>query len=228
MSYESEVLADTPRGYWRLGESEGTTAADASGKSHPGTYKNTPTLGVAGAIGGNTGVKFDGASKEFVEVADHADLDLGDTFTLEAWVKREKGGVNQTIISKGSGAYQIRIEEEENKFQLLRQGTAILSYGAVIPEDGKWHHVVATKSGSTRKMYVDGVQGATGGTNSTCANTATALRIAVTTEASEQTTGGIDEVAVYATALSEARIKAHYEAGLAEGSPTGKPLAMLF
>src|ERR1041384_3450444 len=155
MSYESEVLADSPRLYLRLGEKEGTTATDASGKVHNGTYKNSPTLGISGAVSGDTAIKCDGSKKHFVEVADHADLDLGDTFSLEGWVKREKGAANQVIVSKGTNAYQLRIEEEENKLQLLKQGSKIVKYGAVIPEDGNWHHVVATKSGATIKMYVD-------------------------------------------------------------------------
>jgi Concanavalin A-like lectin/glucanases superfamily/Polysaccharide lyase len=228
VSYESEVLADSPRLYLRLGEASGTTAADSSGKAHNGTYKNTPTLGVSGGVSGDTAVKFDGSKKHFVEVADHNDLDLGDTFTLEGWVKREKGATNQTIIAKGANAYQLRIEEEENKLQLLKQGNKIVKYGAVIPEDGKWHHVVATKSGSTIKMYVDGVQDSSGGTNATCENTATAFRVGCSAEGSEHLTGGVDEIAVYATALSEARIKAHFEAasakvseGKAAGTGTG-------
>lgn len=45
MSYLSEVLADSPLGYWRLDETSGTTLADSSGNSETGSYINSPTLG---------------------------------------------------------------------------------------------------------------------------------------------------------------------------------------
>jgi Concanavalin A-like lectin/glucanases superfamily len=215
--FSEQVVADSPRLWLRHDEASGTVAVDSSGKSHPGTYKNTPTLGVAGALAGNAAVKYESASKEFAEVPDHADLDLADVFTIEAVVKREKGGVNQTIVCKGSGAYQLRIEEEGNQLQLLKQGTSITSYGPVVPEDGKFHHVVATKNGSTVTLWVDGKESHSGGTPSTYTDTATVLRVAATAENSEQFNGVIDEVAVYATALSEARIKAHYEAAIPAG-----------
>ncbi len=50
-SYSAAVLADTPRGYWRLGEASGTTAVDASGNNHTGTYLNDVALGRTGCCG---------------------------------------------------------------------------------------------------------------------------------------------------------------------------------
>ena len=45
-SYEATVLADGPSGYWRLGETSGTTAAAVTGGVN-GTYTNGPVLGVS-------------------------------------------------------------------------------------------------------------------------------------------------------------------------------------
>jgi hypothetical protein len=47
--YRSDVLADNPVGYWRLGETSGTTATDETANNHSGTYQNGVTLGAAGA-----------------------------------------------------------------------------------------------------------------------------------------------------------------------------------
>lgn len=41
MSYDSEVAADSPALYWKLQETSGTSAADASGNSRAGTYNGT-------------------------------------------------------------------------------------------------------------------------------------------------------------------------------------------
>lgn len=40
-----EVLADAPGGCSWVGETSWATAADASGKGHPGTSRGTPALG---------------------------------------------------------------------------------------------------------------------------------------------------------------------------------------
>lgn len=43
-SYYDLVMSHSPLGYWRLGETSGTTAADSSGNGRSGTYTGTYTL----------------------------------------------------------------------------------------------------------------------------------------------------------------------------------------
>lgn len=43
-SYYDLVMSHSPLGYWRLGETSGTTAADSSGNGRAGTYTGTYTL----------------------------------------------------------------------------------------------------------------------------------------------------------------------------------------
>ena len=60
--YRALVMGDGPAGYWRLGESSGTTAADETG-TNPGTYLNGPALAQPSLLpsdGANTSVRFDG------------------------------------------------------------------------------------------------------------------------------------------------------------------------
>jgi hypothetical protein len=67
-AYIDEVLDDGPRGYWRLGETSGTTAFDAatSDGAQNGTYESGVTLGVAGALrnDSDTAAAFDGTIDE--------------------------------------------------------------------------------------------------------------------------------------------------------------------
>jgi hypothetical protein len=58
------VLADQPIGYWRLGETSGTTAADSSGYQRSGIYVNAPTLGAASLLSSdpNALVRLNGAN----------------------------------------------------------------------------------------------------------------------------------------------------------------------
>jgi hypothetical protein len=46
--YRAAVMADTPSGYWRLDETSGTAAADASGNGNAGTYAGGVTLNEPG------------------------------------------------------------------------------------------------------------------------------------------------------------------------------------
>jgi hypothetical protein len=59
------VLADSPVGYWRFGETLGSTVAvDETGQGSDGAYLQAVTLGVPGALAtdANTAARFDGAS----------------------------------------------------------------------------------------------------------------------------------------------------------------------
>lgn len=53
-AYANTVLADSPIAYWRLGETSGTTASDATGHGWNGTINPPVTLGQPGAITGDT------------------------------------------------------------------------------------------------------------------------------------------------------------------------------
>lgn len=90
LDYRAAVLAKNPVAYWRLGESDGTSAADETGNGHDGTYVGNPVLGQQGAINGdpNTAVQFSGGS--YVEIPTSADFSQqtsGDGLTVEAWMR---------------------------------------------------------------------------------------------------------------------------------------------
>lgn len=231
MSYSSTVLATSGLvSYWRLGESVGPSAADSFG-ANTGTYVNTPTLAQTGALAGDsdTAVLFASASTQAVTVTHNATLNLADTFTLEAWIKRTATqGTDQGIVSKGFGAYYLRINSD-NKVHLLRSQVADMVGSTItITDTTTWHHLVATKSGATMNLYIDSVDVTGATSNSTCAdNTAT---LAIASDNQSSTTYNpinyadlyIDEVAVYSTALSAATVLAHYTAGsTTAASPDG-------
>src|SRR5437867_3175240 len=62
-AYVDTVTADHPTGYWRLGDSTGTTAVDNSASQVNGTYVGSPALGQTGAVQGDTAVTFNGTSQ---------------------------------------------------------------------------------------------------------------------------------------------------------------------
>jgi hypothetical protein len=83
--YRAQVVTDGPVGYWRLGESGGTTAGDETG-ANPGAYQGAPTLGVSGALASNsnTAASFNGSS-QYVDVPSSVSLNVSSGVTVEAW-----------------------------------------------------------------------------------------------------------------------------------------------
>jgi uncharacterized delta-60 repeat protein len=213
LDYHTEVLS-TPRlvSYWRLGETSGATAADAKG-TNTGTYRKGVTLNQPSALiqDANPSAGFDG-SNDYIDIADHESLDTADTFTLEAWVKRSSTSTSgKTVLSKGTGSWQLSFVE--NKLTLTKSGSGTIATANVSTTDiTGFHHVVATKSGSTVKLYIDRIDRTGTVTNRTIGNTSTALNIGRNTAGSEYFPGLIDEVAIYNVALSPAQVQLHFTA----------------
>lgn len=211
-AYTNEVLADGPNLYLRL-DDPASPFVDSSGKHHPGTEHGTVTKSITGGLhDGDLAVTLDGTTG-YITVVDHADLDLGDVFTLECWVKTTDYTHTQNLISKGTNGYTMVLVTSAShiKLYLEKQNVAnIVANNAIIPEDGGWHHLVVTKSGTTYHAYVDAVTADVNFGNQTIADTAVDLYIGQTNAGTAFLNGSIDEVAIYPTALSAARVLAHY------------------
>ena len=217
--YRAQVLGDNPVGYWRLGEASGSTAADETG-TNPGTYVNSPTLGVAGALKGssNTAASFNG-STQYVDVPSSASLNVSSGVTVEAWVKPNAMpglGLSGTIAMKASDppyAYWLQVTDTDRaKFGVGVGGVNHpLSAGGVVSA-GSWYHLVGTYDGSVQRLYVNGSLVASQAQTGNVDTVGGDFRIG-TTRATEFFNGTIDDVAVYNKALTPAQVEAHYEAG---------------
>ena len=220
MSYSSEVLADSPQAYYRLGEASGTTMTDSSGNSRNGTYNNTPTLGVTGALSGDTdtAATFAVGSSEDGRTAYGSWLDINTSngFTVEAWVKTTATGTTRMVAARNNTSTDVwhLTTETTGKPQLFIRNTAANSVlGPSAINDGNWHHVVGVWDGSNLILYVDGSQVATTAANSTGLNTTASQGFNVGSRGNLFFDGSIDEVAYYSTALSATRIGVHYTEG---------------
>jgi hypothetical protein len=223
--YPTEVLSDAPRGYWRLSESSGaTTIADSSGNGHNGTPQDGPTLGSASLIvGTDKSANFDVGTLNRISVSDHADF-TNSTVTAECWVKMgtfPTGSTREWLVSKWVSPNQGWILEAVGttgwRF-FVQNGATSGSASSTFLNDNGTHHLVGRTDGTTVKIYVDGVERASGSFATTLADNAAPVEIGGWNGSSSFGAGAtIDEVAVYNGPLSPARIMAHYQAGL--GSP---------
>jgi hypothetical protein len=220
INYQGIILADSPAGYWRLGEPSGTAADNlgSGGAANDGTYVGSPTLGAAGAIAGDADTAMGplDAATQYVSIPVDAALNVGDVFTLEAWVSRGSLGVDhRAIFSGNTNAGYLRITDT-GYLQLVKCDIADIVLSTSTVPTG-WHHVAATKNGADVHLYIDGADVTGTVTNATCASNGSPRHIGSTGGSSEFSNGTLDEVAVYGTALTADRILAHYAAGLGGG-----------
>jgi hypothetical protein len=91
--YERAVLAAAPGAYWRLGESRGPTAHDATRHGNDGRYVGHPLFAQKGAIAGDPDRAIGLAgprTKSYVEIRDHAEFSIatsGKGLTVEVWMR---------------------------------------------------------------------------------------------------------------------------------------------
>jgi len=225
-AYQGAVLTDSPYLLWRLQEKTGTTGADSTGHSHPGTFSNTPTLGQASPITGDpTDVAFGTGTNGYVTQTGSTTNTT--TFSVEAWVKTTSTaggrliGFGDAAAGTASGSTDCQLYLAPNgKVEFgLNDNTQVAIASASAVNNGAWHHVVGTYSPATgAKLYVDGALSAsgTGATPTTFTGYWRAGAEDLTGWPSAPTSrylvGTIDEVAVYTTVLSAARVSAHYAA----------------
>ncbi|MFL5936133.1 MAG: DNRLRE domain-containing protein, partial [Gaiellaceae bacterium] len=224
-AYRGVVLADGPNGYWRLGETSGTTAADASGNARTGTLGGTYLLAQTGMLTNDAdkSILFKNATTDgSVSFTNSTTWLSGSVLTAEAWVKYttiSTAGACDRVLSRGwgttnSGRWFLGLCKSSGGVQQAQFGlNSTIAAATVTPGT---LHLVGTYDGATIRLYVNGAQVASAAASGTLyvgagPSIAQTLNDDVT----------IDEAAVYAKALSAGQIKAHYDAGLGNGPTVG-------
>jgi hypothetical protein len=228
-AYGAAVFTLEPTSFWRLGESDGTVAADSGPFGNPGTYTGLVEKGASGAVAGtsDTAARFAPTEEWWgwneAGVASTNTYSNPTTYALEAWFKTTttRGG---KIIgfgaspTGGSGGYDRHIYMENDgrlTFGTWTGQTNTITSNAAL-NDGTWHHVVGQQSSAGMKLFVDG---ASVGTNpQTGAQDYTGYwRVGGDTTwggTAPYFAGTIDEVAVYSAPLTDAQVEQHHTLGL--------------
>jgi hypothetical protein len=223
--YAAAVLADGPQGYFRFDETSGTTAHDSSGHGNDAQYVGGFTRGAPGALIGDkdTAVTLDGTSG-YADVGNRFNFTGNATFTLEVWALPSVIDVNyRRLFSR-----EVPTTPRDGYLLFLRSpnGADPSTYSVERWSSGStnqcpetnlvtavWHHFVTTYDGSTSRVYLDAMLVASQPGPLPMNATTASLRLGASAFDSNGYFGGtVDEAAIYDTALSAARITAHFHA----------------
>jgi hypothetical protein len=203
---------------WAFNEGTGTTTADASGHGHTGT--------INGATWATTGCKY-GACLSFtgtghnVTTPDAADLDLGTSFTIMAWVKPTTTAGWRPVLIKENGtnleAYLLYSNPSNQGAYFTDTGNVEKSVtGGSAISTTQWTNVAMVRNGTTLSYWVNGVSIASA-TVSSLPVVASSGILAIdghTFWGGEWFSGALDDPRIYGSALTSAQIATAMGSGL--------------
>ena len=139
--------------YWRLNETSGTNAEDATGNGLNLTASSGILNGTGGIIG--TSADFTGGVFHMKRVSGIGTT--GDTWSVSMWLNGSSAS-NQIIIDNRGAGFGILIRFDSGNLQLIDDGNNVRTLdilGDVL--NGTWNNIVITGSGTALKYYLNGV-----------------------------------------------------------------------
>jgi hypothetical protein len=208
--FAGQIQADLPQAWWRLDESSGATAADASGNGNSAGIQGGMSLGQPGAPGfaPNTAAFFDGATG-WVS-APSMGIASG-PFTLETWAfingPGSTGATAFDTLFGTTGSFTRRILWRASDGKLLAQFNGNFTSSLSVSPN-TWHLIDYVFDGAQERFYIDGLPA---GSHATSAPSwPSTFRLGANGDGANYfLQGTLDEPAVYRSALSPARIAGH-------------------
>lgn len=230
--YPTVVAQDGPIAWWRFEETGSPSSIEdyGSGTPAPMTPQNADDIvyeetGIAGGL----------AVRLRSEVGDDGYFSIGSvpaklqlsSYTLETWVKLQAGETDPGIVvSERTGDGDVRYLLGFNGLKPIFGQYVFFNTEETItapddlPLDDEYHHIVGTHSGSAMQLWVDGVMVVEDTSVSAVPSGTGILQIGRRWDnaSTEYFRGWVDEVAFYDGVLADARIIAHHDAGVGDGS----------
>ena len=214
-TYQGAVLADGPVAFYRLADPSGTVMADSSGKDADGSYSAHVTLNQLPALLSDPAPSAMFSTCCAVANASPS-LPLGGSArTLEAWFETTSTEADQIVASYGTYS-------PNEAFVVTSSPQAIsvdVGQGAVnfdtprAVDDGSWHFVAVTVSGTTVSVYLDGKSIGTTALTTALDTSSGAFSVGDAEGVPAQVFAGqLADVAVFPTALAAADLTAQFDA----------------
>lgn len=211
--YALEVLADNPTAWWRLDEASGSTAYDSIGDADL-TSTGTPTVGASTLIARDAGkaVTFPTNADGFTRSG--ACPVAGGPLTLEFVIRTSTSAGAAAGHATGISGTGFDFLVGDRFEVATATSNGFVGYTGTL-HDGATHHVACVwASDGSLKIYIDGADRTSGAATVTIGTfpTTPGFTFIGKSALASGMVGTIDEVAMYSTGLSAARITAHYNA----------------
>lgn len=231
--YADSVMQDNPLIYLKFDETNGTVAADASGNGRNGAYNNSPTLGQYSILPGGVGHSFNaengtggGPPSQHVSVSYGSWMNASEltvTFccfatvgTYRLWATRygEPGNNWSWFVYVNNNTFQFQYRSSGGTNTNVDSGVTVVS--------GQRYYVAAYvgSSGCGIRVYdetglIGSATGAGGSVNTSTRN----ITLMDAETFNYKTSGYMDELAVFGTALSTARLDTLADTALNPAKP---------
>ncbi len=228
MTLASAQLADNPTALWKLDETSGTTAVDATGNGHGGTYQRPAMVG-ATSWGGTPSPSFTHTSTDWISVPASSALSshAGPTGLWSMDCMFLDGGVADyqmiLTVSDFPNGYEMWVERNPSGY--LAAGACSKEGSGYVPNvadvtlgntvsTSTWHHLAITWSRSVPRLniYVDGCLAAQSltSTANTSSFTNKIWRIGGRGDTTaNRWSGSLSHMAIYPSELSPERVREH-------------------
>jgi hypothetical protein len=234
--YTSQIMPDGPGAFWPLNETAGVMAHDYSGAGKDGILNGSLPNSVPGPRppacqgfgSGTVAYQFDGAS--YISLGSGQSLAGTNDFTVEAWINTTNTAAADVFSQRDNSVYNGEFELQvrgDGRVYFYVYGNSASQFQITSPanglrvNDGKWHHIAASRSGANGAIYIDGSAVATAsGTFVAALDPKATFTLGVNARGfNNYFIGQMCDLAVYNYALPAARIGAHAYTGLLNTSP---------
>ena len=235
--YGTAVLGQSPLGYWDMNDVPGDTAVNkgSGGAALNGTYVggdrsvSGPNETYGGFATGNQAFGGEAPDDGYITVENRPLAGLSE-FTVSGWVK--PGLITDTRVGLFGQNDTVEfglINPTTLQLWTPNGGSIDVDITGLVIED-EWVHIAAVGTGDELQIYVDGELMGSGGNPlignpiDSYGNSTFFFNVGgggIYDGTGNQFTGQLDEVAVYDRALTDAQIKAHFEAALGAAGVTG-------
>lgn len=224
-AYRNLVLGDGAVVYYEFDETSGTTAVDSVAGSN-GTYTGAVNLGVTGNPGLGTAADLVGGYIEVPNAGSFA------TSSIETWIQVDNlaGGCCTSVASAGTWTTNALHWNLKSDFAFEHavnsQGNVNTAAGSLVADGSTWYHLVVTQDAGVTNWYVNGVLTPDNGDHAGPIDYGNTNFQIGAWNGDRLLDGRIDEFAIYDTALTDAQVLAHYNAGVVP-EPTASLLLLL-
>ncbi len=149
----------------------------------------------------------------YVTAPSNSSLEITASVSVDMWVKVNTTGVNYCLMNKRN-MYALRIlSTNVVRFQTYNSGAYRNLDTTATLTAGVWHHIAATYTSGTTKIYINGALSVSSASFSGAITSSTnALEIGREYDNTELFDGYIDDVKIYNTALTASQVLSNYRA----------------